>query len=395
MAYRVSNVNIIRRNLYTKKEENFNLTEKIVKSIRDYLENPTKKGLWILKINLRKKEGITNFIQEIILQKLEENQKKHFNQEDLLNASERFTFLFRLFSYLYFLEKDENYNYGESNWDEEDKLILSWINIPELKEKYKDAFDYFKENIFFEDFNSLVSNKKLMRIKDGFFTFEEDNFYETGNEMGMNKIFLASTDLESLEKLKNFYEKVGKIYSPEIVPIFSPEEEVFRPYFKLLEPVYKTFIDNFNIQRLFSKSIDEYNDENNFSHCISTIGLITEDYLTQIFETLFRDICPKGLTLGSLYDLIHKKINQKFGGDKIEKPKINLVSNLLNQLTLKKDLVSIDEILKLNKEILDYIKADDKFIYKTLESFSNKQENLSIFPPILNSNINELIKKMI
>ncbi len=419
MKYNSERLRSIRsRNSYSHritKEKKYSLSEENIKKICDYLENPTKIGLWTLKATIKQKEGISKYVKDNLTEIFENQDEieitsgkrkiklnfKKTDKEMMLKNTGRFTFIFRLFSYIYFLESEDEslISYLESE-DSEDKLIFDIIDLDKLKEEYKSAFEYFKENIFFKGFKSLVSDGYLISIKEGFFIFEDDPLYdkyyrgeEEFKETKVRRILLTSLELSTLEKLKIFYEKVGKISETELVPIFSPEEEVFKPYFKLLEQAYDSFIDNYNIQRLFRKSIDEYN-EDNFSHCISTIGLITEDYLVQIFETLFRDICPKGLTLGQLYDSIHNNLKQKFEEKKIEEPKIKPLYDSVNKLVVeeKDDSYKVKETLKVFRELLNFIKENKKCTDLMMESIQKKRKRISIFTPILRSNINELIK---
>ena len=179
-----------------------------------------------------------------------------------------------------------------------------------------------------------------------------------------------------------------------ITPIFSPEEKVFTPYFSLLGETYSHFIDYENISRLFKKSIEEYRN-GNYTYCVSTIGLIAEDYLTQIYETFFREICPKGLTLGQIYDSIHTNIQKKFIIKTVPNPEINPLYDNINKLIDKDSDGDVNisiEILKISRDVLNYIREDKTHTMSTIESLEKKGVTYSVFPKYLKENINELIR---
>ena len=203
-------------------------------------------------------------------------------------------------------------------------------------------------------------------------------------------------DSSNLEKINIFLTKLGKVSDCKITPIFSPEETVFSPYFSFLGVAYPHFIDEENVKRLFEKSINEYR-EGNHSYCVSTIGLIAEDYLTQIYETFYRDVCPKRLTLGQTFDLINNKLKQEFQVQSNPIPEIKPLYRRIEELN--KDLINgeeseiLKETLKLMREILYYIQNEKKYTRYLIENRQQKKENnISVFPYYLTENVKELIR---
>lgn len=402
---------IIRNELMYRRRQFGYLDKKDVTKIREYLENPTKTGIWTLKASkadtlkkylekeikkIRQKKDII----EVPLGKktLKINLKKK-GEESFLRNFDKFTFVFTIFNYLYHLEQeDDSFDTYLEMEDSEYKILLNIIDLEKLKNEFNDAFDYFKEHIYFKNFDTTVKSGKITKIKEGFFLFPKETgissveqYYarEYFEEEYDSKVELISLTKDSLEKVKVFFEKAGFINQASLIPTYSPEEEVFSPYFSLLEQVYYKIIDNSSTQRLFKKSISEYNDEN-YSHCISTVGLITEEYLVQIYETLFRDICPKR-PLGELYDQIHIKIKKELGTKteknidfskyfneikKIEKvdkyPSKNIISILRSLINLTKDMHSITE--------------------SKIRDIQKPKSDISIFNKQLRDNISEVIK---
>ncbi|MFA5797230.1 MAG: hypothetical protein WC916_04300 [Candidatus Woesearchaeota archaeon] len=396
------------------------LSKKEVDTICRYLENPTKIGIWTLNGKWHRFGGVS----KSVIRQLEKESKKEsidiqegrrklkikIQKDFIANLkynTKRFTFLFNLFMFLVHLEKQDIsfLNYLEGS---DDKLTFDIIDLEEIKKEYLDAFEYFKNNIYFEGFSPTVKAHDLVRIKEGVFILnkfatDEQEYVsmvrrgETANEIfppstEIEDIGLISIDLESLEKLKIFYEKLGKLSDASIRPIFSPEEEVFGPYFSFLQETYLYFIDNENIKSHFRKSISEYNDRD-YSHCIGTVGLILEDYLIQVYETFFRDICPKGLTMGELFNLIQSKINDTFKQVPEPIPEIKPIYDSITSLTQTTDsLVYNKELLGILREILNYIKKDKKFIIDLIDVNKNKENTCSVFPNQLTYNIREAIK---
>ncbi len=264
-----------------------------------------------------------------------------------------------------------------------DETIIKIIDTKKLQEKYEDAYTYFKNSIYFDGFNPSIIVEDIIRMKDGFFIV-------TNSLRNSDNLSIMSIYPSCLEKIEIFFKKVDKVSDSSITPIFSPEEKVFGPYFSLLGETYPYFIDYENIRRLFKKSIEEYRNKN-YNYCVSTIGLIAEDSLTQIYETFYRDICPKGLTLGQIYDLIHSKIRQTFKVKSTPVPDINPLYDNINKL-IDDDCNDNIEVTKLFRDLLNYVKDDKKHTKSMINSLEKKEMIYSIFPKNLRENINELIR---
>lgn len=401
----------IRRNRsrFSYGERVISLNKEDIENISKYLENPTKSGIWTLNINWINSGGISESIIknlknefenkntiEIRSGKLKINVKKE-DCDKLIQSAQGLNFVFYIFTYLIHLERqDESFNqYLELSTNF--KIIFELIDLEEIKKEYSDAFEYFKENIYFENFKPAIDPNKIVKIKDGLFVLPDYSSIEKLNDEKrreeLRNIILLSLNPEPLEQLKILYEKINKIADASLLPVYSPEEEVFAPYFSFLEHAYKHFIYNDNITKLFKKSIEEYNEEN-YSHSISTIGLILEDYLIQIYETFFRDICPKGLTLGELYDLIENNIRKKYKSKPKPNPEIKPLYQSINKLIEKESTepLSNTDVLKVMRDILTYINENNHVLYSKVESIQKKKETIIVFPKQVRENIYELIK---
>lgn len=378
------------------------LDEKDIKKICEYLENPTKTGIWTLKAS--RADTFKKYLEKEIKKSIQDSGstevssgKKVLNinfekidEESLLKNLDELPFVFTVFSYLYHFEQEhDSFNIYLDMEDPKYKILLEIINFEKLKNEFNDAFDYFKEYIYSEDFN-ITKHKKITKIKDGFFFLPKKTDQSEIVE-------LISLTKNPLEKVKVFLEKAGFINEASLLPTYSPEEEVFSPYFSLLEQAYSKIIDNNDINDIrgrFKESISAYNDKN-YPYCISTVGLITEEYLVRIYEHLFRDSCPRRLSLGKLYDQIHIKIKEELGSETEKNIDFSKYSDEIFDKIRKiervdkypsEDIISIlRDLVKLTKEIHSITESKIKDIQKP-------KHGISIFNKQLKDNIGDVIK---
>jgi len=192
--------------------------------------------------------------------------------------------------------------------------------------------------------------------------------------------------------LAEFFNGIGKISDYTVAPLYSPEEEVFEPYFLFLNLVCHKLFQKAKIRTLIVQSISIFSSEN-YPYCISTIGLILEEQLTQIYETLFRDRCPQGSTLGELLDLIEKKVkNTVAHGNRKKAIDVNSIYERINN-SLKRNKsnpATNEDLLKIIRDLLTFVKEKDKQILSKLTP-PQKTESISIFPDELRDGMDELI----
>jgi hypothetical protein len=197
---------------------------------------------------------------------------------------------------------------------------------------------------------------------------------------------------EPLEGLAEFFSNIGKISDYTVAPLYSPEEEVFEPYFSFLELVRDRLFQKAKIRTLIDQSISIFQ-SGNYPYCISMIGLILEEQLTQIYETLFRDRCPQGSTLGELLDLIEKKVKNTVVRDNHKKAiDVNDIYKRINN-SLERNTsgpATNEDLLKIIRDLLTYVKENNKQILSKITS-PQKKESISIFPNELRDGMDELI----
>jgi len=397
-GYRYHERNILRYGAYGERDED-KLKEQEVQTICNYLENPTRVGIWALKAKWKNIGGISGDIINKIKEKFRESnieiqsgkriiKFKEEERDELIINIQRLSFIIRLFTNLVRLDNktsDSFRNYLESEGPEI-KLSFDIWDPKDIKKEYSEAFEYFKTNIYFENFDSHFEYGRIERIKEGILIF-----IQSLNE-GKDNRYIISDKSAPLEKIKVFFEKVDKISNSTIMPIYSPEEEVFAPYFVFLEQTYNHLIDIDHIIKLFQKSISEYNDED-YSHCISTIGLIIEDYLIQVYETFLKDVCPKGLTMGELFNLIQGTVDYKFKKPISVSPEIKPLYGSINELIKAPTDGSFNlKISTLIRDLLTYIKKDKAHVLNVVDISKKKGSDISVFPKNLISNIKEAIR---
>lgn len=374
------------------------LDSKDIDLICRYLENPTKCGIWYLHGKWERDKGISQYILGELNQEFkvkEDDQIKYgkkssnndlngIDKNELFDIVNRVTYTFDLFTSLYYLENEQLEAY--TPYYPINDTIFEIVDLEKFKNEYKEAYECFKTDIHFDGFNPMTRPGEINIMKDGFFTMN--------NSLNDSTNFsLMSLNHSSLEKLQIFFTKLGKVSDISLSPIYSPEEKVFTPYFSLLGEVYMHFIDHESVKILFEKATKEYSNKN-YTYCVSTIGLIAEDYLIQIYETFFRDICPKGRTLGQTYDLIHTKIQQKFEIKSKATPEIKPLYNKINKL-IDEELDGNgknEATLKLLRDVLNYIKDDKTHTHSLITDIEKKKERQSVFPKYLRENVNELIR---
>ncbi len=378
------------------------LSEKNIDLIQRYLENPTKCGVWTLKGVWHKEEGISKDIIEELRKKFVKKETVIYSgeREIILNLTEedkknllynvrRITFIFNLFTYFYHSEKktlETFYPYLEANCPR-DKLIFEIIDTKKIHEKYLEAFNLFKEKIYFDGFYPRVFLGGITQIKDGFFLLSD-----SVQRSSRLEIFSLKSDV--LENLNLFFHKLGNISNDFLRPIFSPEEVVFEPYFSFLDQAYKYFSFTDNAKKQLRRSISEYSDTN-YSYCVSTIGLIGEELITEIYETIFRAICPKNKTLGQTYSLIHDKIKEVLNIPTKTKPNVTPIFEDIKTIEKKieKDekIPFFKEIIKILRDIINHIKEDKTHTCDLINTSKKNIQLTSIFPSQIRENIGELI----
>jgi hypothetical protein len=140
------------------------LDESLERTIRDYLKNPTKAGIWRLHAPWEYDSGISKFITDMIRDKITTNPIIEFpvgKQILRVNLKEReeslareingkVSFLFQLFSYLKAAESsldEEKKQDLQSLVEKDTQMIFEACDLDMVRTKYSEAYTFFVDNI--------------------------------------------------------------------------------------------------------------------------------------------------------------------------------------------------------------------------------------------------------
>lgn len=361
-----------------------------------YLEDPVACGLWRMEATWIPFGGISSALtsaleleiagkEMLVISsgkrvrriKINEAWKSNTQRNICLSLS----FILHLFNYLASDPAEEIRDYSEEH--EFLELLLDIIDIQKIRDSYAPQIKFFKENIWLEQFRPVFQIDKPARVKTGALIVTEaprDN----------NIIAALSWDGAPLVALRDFLSSLGKIEEGTVMPVFSPEEHIFAPYFTLLGLAASTLIKQQHLRPLVEKAISNFQHDE-FIDCVGTIGLAAEDVLTQIFETLFREQLVKGLTLGQLLDEINSRAAAKFKKKDEAPPDL---SHMYTEIKAAIDDPNADvtRALSLLRQLVTISIELQKFSNKKIENLSKKERAFSIFPEKLNANVVELIR---
>lgn len=396
--------------------ETYPLDKNEINRIFEYLENPTKKGVWFFSFDWIEEGEITSYIKKEVedfirnesIQSISGDDKKSRSarkisrsslgkKEVIMEVTNHFSFIFSLFTYIYLEEIKSQTKREDIIFQDRYLQIIQVLDIEKFKEKFHDAYKIFTEEIYYEKFDPNTG-------KHGNFTIKEGTIVSKYNDDGM-RAYSCTLSRYPLEKLASFFEKIGKIKDPNIRPEYSPEEKVFTPYFYFLEIAFPYLIkhkvfETSKVIKLFMKAIKAYKD-GYYEYCIIILGLIVEDYLTQIYETFYREKIPNNLTLGEKSSLIDNEINNlshcemnNKSKNKIKSvPDITKLHEDVNHLLTKPEVDDVkrnQDILNLMRDLIILIENEKKQTNYIIENKFKKQSRISLFPLHIKENINEL-----
>lgn len=265
--------------------------------------------------------------------------------------------------------------------------MTNWVTKVDLKKfkmKFANQIELFK-NVFQTDGLIFFNTKQPIVTKNGaFYMLRGPKRAEGGS------ISFVATRKAPLTAFEEFLKAIGKISNNRIERVFSPEERLFDPYFVFLSDALTSVIKDERVLPQFKQAFDYY-ESKDYQHCVSTLGLIAEDYLTQVYETYLRAPSPKGLTLGQIYDQFQTQVKTL-----LNLPKESLVSldNFYQKISNLKNNSpdKIDEYLSLFRDFVHTIKADRRFYDEKFGEITRRDVRIPIFPNHLRENINELIR---
>lgn len=399
-------------NLYIQIQQNPFFSEDITE-VTNYLKDPPSVGLWILEVKNNLYSGICEHISKELDEKLILGSFLPFNdnklyistqemKEQLIEDTFRLSFINGLFLYITLKEekspklKDYEEFIGQ---DKSEIFLFNTIDLDNIAKIFSEAFTFFKSNLYSEKFFPSVADNKMINIQGKFlFIYESINKRRSIRNMPSNTLIhsgplkFISLNHKPLEDYNTFLKKLGRVYDDRVYRVFSPEDELLSPYYIFFKYAQKILIKNTKINGKIDDFINEY-EQHNYSHSISGIGIIFEEYLTEIYETCFRERCPKQKTIGELYDLIERKNNILFG-KRPNKPESDTlfakINEKLNDTTL--DHIDNAEVLELFREILEYIKQNNSYLSTKIELLDAKHYSNSIFPSNIREDIIDLLR---
>lgn len=396
-----------------KSVNNLRLSSEEISISKRYLKNPTNAGLWRVDAQWIFDSKITNEIKEIVknnASKLKNNQRRiDINNKDVnvfLSRTESISFYLKLFDRLVRIRDDsetlENNNHND--YDDLDKNIIDLLDLESMVVEYEDVLRYFEQNIYVPNANILVGKPFLTRVKGGSYIcvvgprdlvgsiyyrqqansarFEHSTEYRKND----NKIELISLSYLSLKNVLSFFEMLKLVDSTQLYAVFSPDEEVLSPYVDILKEMMPYLALRESDNHFFSKMISDYKNDN-YTGCISTAGLIAEDCLTQIYETIYR-VPARKMMLGPL----KQKISEAVKNRDIKELNHNDVIKLITEYkTLNKtDPVRVADLD--SKILLKYIDEKYKKLDLRLDSIEGDIKDNEFFPLIIKINLEDLIR---
>lgn len=382
------------------KERDFSEYE--IESIVNYLHNPTKIGIWILKAKWNSDESILRFLESEIDDFVSKNEtlsisfgKREISLDtknpDVINEmkqnTNKFTFLVKLFIYIHktkMSEGEQSFDFLSSDFDQHDIVIFEILDLNKIEKKYENAYNLFINDIFYNELQPRIFLNEI-------FKFNKGNFISA--KPIEESIILTSINHDSLKIIESFLESLNLITDVNIEACFSPEEVVFDHYISYLDAVHSRIIEYHVFLKLIEQGISEFNG-GMYSNCIGTIGIMAEDLLIQIYETLFRDEVPKGLSMGQLFDQIQTKIKKQISEKTTETIELDSLfdETNLNLRRLKSQDNVQEEILTQIRKILQYTKEQNEITRDLIKKKFSTEISNSVFPKKIQMNFNELLK---
>ena len=370
-----------------------------IQKIVAYLENPVSAGLWRFTGTWKPQDGISKVLLEEVYKEIngkdqisirsgKRERKIRINEEWrsalVENVCNRLTFLFSLFDYFARQESPQTEDGEEFIAEHETvQLVLDIIDIESVKTSYAAAVQYFKEEVWFPEFKPVSVLNSLMRSKNGAFIL-------SGAPRHDQEFITIAWDGAPLYALEKFLTLIGKIDNTCLMPVFSPEEEVFSPYFDLLGMVYESLVKQEHLRPLVHKALSNFSDEN-FTDCVSALGLAGEDILTQIFETFFREQLTKGLTLGQLADEIQSRASSIVRKKDDSPPDLALLFVEINSAIESQNFQN-SQTLELIRKILATLIETNKHMGLKIDRLGKPERKGLLFPELVNHALTELIR---
>lgn len=379
------------------------LTNAELAAFSEYIEAPTRTGYWRLLARWRYDGAFSQFIFDKIAAEFfgesqpdsksnidssrERADRSEFERHELINS-----FAARVSSPMELLLAAVYDSRGESlppdiKREMERDRWRSRINLSEFRQQFLRAFELFRDRLFAPDFNGVFTDE-LVRTGSGLVVVLEGP-RRSGN------LIIASMESSGLIAFGEILKELGQVEDLQIQRVFSPEEELFQPYFTFLSATFHKLISDDRVKPQFKQAFDYFKKED-FVHCVSTLGLVAEDYFTQIYETYLREPCPKGLTLGQISDRFHDHVQELVRLPREQLVSLDSVYDEIKQLAKLTNPEQPNELLSrlitALRDILGVIRSDRKHFSQKIDDAVGHNQRVTVFPAQIRENLTELIR---
>ncbi|WP_175953240.1 hypothetical protein [Burkholderia sp. BCC0405] len=374
-----------------RRRDSTSFDEAICSPILSYLVNPYEEGYWELKGAWDNSSPLSLYLMERLgtLSELEKNgETERFlpavtarklgedSRAELLRLTNRLSPINVLFSVM----TKKKAGITVSNIPNIDAWIEK-IDPVEFCDKFNSAVKIFEEKVLFDGFRSSVFPNRLFQIKNGLISFLQLPRID-------GALCLAAIQKADVCAMQEFYSAIGVLQNATVSRVFAPDDSLFRPYFAMVSGVLLSLIDDRQISSAFTRALDYYED-NDFQHCVSTLGLIAEDYLQRIYVSLLREQIPSNLTLGQTLDRLHKNIDEQFPNGKMTQSTADTLFDKIRAIDNDSDMEGIKPILR---EFVSLIKSDRSYYGTKFDELTKPKSRRTPFPSHVGECLNELLK---
>lgn len=262
-----------------------------------------------------------------------------------------------------------------------DGWILN-IDLADLRSKFAAAYEIYSKQIYFDGIASGFGRASMpYRINAGLLTL-----LSAPREAGA--LHIVAMSRAELATIRDFYRALGVVSRDTLQRVFAPDEALFKPYFALVSSVLDHVVHDGQISRVFSQALAYYEEED-FQHCISSLGLIAEDYIQRVYTTLLREQLPGNHTLGQILERLNRRIDDCVPLPKIALRSVDSAYDLVKALPATPDSTALAPTLR---ELIQLIQDDRQYFGKRLDELSKPSTRRTVFPPRVTDTLNELLK---
>lgn len=354
-----------------------------ISEVVQYLDNPYKSGIWLYKAKWKKKGAFTQYIFDTYYTKLTSSypaeHRNSLTKSVVSRYISRISPTFQLF-YLASLPDSER---KEAIDKSSQKNIAIKIDWSEFKKLFSLGLKIYKEKLDNTEFTGIINSNEITKIGDNF-TYPKARLATTGmvQQMSLNKDILVN--------LNDFFIAIDQIYDVSLIKIYSPEDDLFIPYFSYLTSVIDSIAIDHKTKQQILNAFNYFNSED-YIHCVSSLGRIAEDYLTQIYETFTRKPVAKSKTIGQIYDLLHNEIKLVFKPEKTQPSDYKDILNKIKDLNKNSDDFQ-KNVENLLRSLVTNINKDKNHTSEKIKDIIQDSNKTSIFPKSIQENFDELLR---